>query len=238
MARQFQLYMWKRQRAHFVERHDFYVEQVNARVFSQFRDIETEATKYADEAYEAGASSYGGDDGDLSQIAEAAHEAGLGQYELLSDLKSQMILGSLAGLYHQWEKDLRGFIEQELHHDLTNAAKIAWEDTRNINDVFDLFAEFGWNCRSEKFYPKIDACRLIVNVHKHGKGGSFRELIQKYPEYISQEARSFDDASFVEYLGHKALAVTESTFEDVATTLRDFWEKIPGRLYYEESPNP
>jgi len=50
---QLQLYMWHGTRAHLLERHRFYVDQVRKRLLSQFTDIEGEADRYEDEVWEA-----------------------------------------------------------------------------------------------------------------------------------------------------------------------------------------
>jgi hypothetical protein len=129
--------------------------------------VEGEAEQHADDKYNRLLSLSGDDHTDPESLAEAAHERGLRFYESLSDLKQQVILGALAGLYHQWEKELREFIERELMHDLTPdaAAKYAW--VGHIGAVFDLSTEFGWPVRNDPFFPMIDACRLVVNVYKH-----------------------------------------------------------------------
>jgi len=46
----------------------------------------------------------------LAVIAEEATDRAEYLYELLSDLQKQTFLGALAGLYHQWDKDLRHFV--------------------------------------------------------------------------------------------------------------------------------
>lgn len=49
--RELQLYMYEGNRRVYLERHDFYVEQVRARVLAQFRDIETEAQQHSETIY-------------------------------------------------------------------------------------------------------------------------------------------------------------------------------------------
>jgi hypothetical protein len=69
---------------------------------------------------------------------------------LLADLRQQVILGALAGLYHRREKELRDFIERESRHDVQKAKlmKVAWHGP--ITDIFDLLTQFGWDVRSEQ----------------------------------------------------------------------------------------
>ena len=59
------------------------------------------------------------------------------------------------------------------------AAENAWR-----RNVLDLLNDFGWDCRSLPSFSKIDACRLVVNVYKHGKGPSLEDLAKRYPEYL------------------------------------------------------
>ena len=220
-------------RKHILRRHDFFVEQVRTRVFSQFRDIEGEAQAHADNQYHWGGSLPARDDIDMSDVAEWALEEGIERYELLSDLRKQIILGALAGLYHQWDKDLREFVEAELRHDirLGDAAKVAWDP--NPRNVFDMLKQFGWDCREEGFFSKIDACRLIVNVYKHGKGRSLEDLAKTYPEYLRNllGASNFDCSKWMDQLDHERLEISEAQFEVFAAALRTFWTKFPERLF-------
>lgn len=230
-----QLYMWSGTRAMILERHDFYVAQVEERVHSQFQDIDGEAGRYTEAEYYRLGSMPGDENSDMGAVAEAAMDRGHVFYSLLFDLKKQVMLGALAGLYHQWEKDLRDFIEHELDRDIGRkaAAKVAW--VSNIGSVFGTLKEFGWDCRAEVFFPRIDACWLVVNVYKHGKGQSLEDLIRSYPQYLKQpfaiEGIKFSFAP----LDHELLAVSESEFNEIAAALRTFWEEFPERLYADSA---
>jgi len=46
------LNIWEESRAQLIERLDFYHEQAKRRVLEQFRDIEGEAERYAEESYD------------------------------------------------------------------------------------------------------------------------------------------------------------------------------------------
>jgi hypothetical protein len=187
-----QLYMWSGERRMILERHDFYVAQVKARVFAQFQDLEGEAERYSDAEYDRLGSLPGDENSDMGAIAEAAIDRGQEFYSLLSDLKKQMLLGALAGLYHQWDKDLRDFVERELSHYFKSEAvmKIAWDP--NVGNVFDVLKQFGWDCRVAPFFAKINACRLIVNVYKHGRAArstSWRSTIPSISTAVSPTSR-------------------------------------------------
>jgi hypothetical protein len=212
---------------HIVEKHDFYVTQIKERVIAQFKDLEGDTDRYAEMEYRRLIGIAGDDNMDMADLAEMAHELAASHYELLSDLKEQVMLGALAGLYHQWEKELRDFIERELTTDslAEQATKRAW--SVSIMDIFRLLTDFDWDVLSEPFFPKIDACRLVVNVYKHGKGPSLNELRSKYPDYLHPRL-SKPPSDYVDY---QWLAISEQNFDEIARALRSFWIEFPERLY-------
>jgi len=211
-----------------MERHDFYVEQVKKRLFSQFLDIEKEADTHANETYNS-MGRYATEYDDPADYAEAAHEAGVEHYLMLSDLHNQVLLGALAGMYHQWEKDLRQFLARELRHTCPPETETAvWKE--NIGEVFDLLKRFGWDCRNAIFFPALDASRLIVNVYKHGNGNGLEHLSKKYPEFLFGYDAELDTLPY--RLDHELLTITEDQFAELADGVRRFWEAFPERCFY------
>jgi hypothetical protein len=229
-----QLYMWSPIREHILNRHDFFISQVRTRVFSQFLDIEGEAESHANAEYERLGSLPYREDIEMADVAEWATNRGHERYALLRDLKKQMILGALAGIYHQWDKDLREFIERELRHNYNAdfVLKTAWNE-----DVFDILKEFGWDCRSSNFFKEIDACRLIVNVYKHGKGRSLDDLAKLYPTFLKNIMDEFGGiwATANRAPDHEWLEISDAQFENLAAALRKFWVEFPERLFLQST---
>lgn len=225
-----QLYMWSETRSRILKRHDFYVGQVKARVLSHFVDIEGEAKRFAEAEYDR-LRSLRGENDDQSEAFDRAESL----YGLLHDLRKQMLLGALAGCFHQWDKELREFLERELACTVKEevARRYAWD--QNPESVFDLLRDFGWDCRAGVFFPQIDACRLIVNVYKHGKGRSLETLAASYPVYVDvpkPNPRFGLMFSLVpKLLDHEWMEITEIQFDEIAYALRQFWESFPERLY-------
>ncbi|WP_146207718.1 hypothetical protein [Bradyrhizobium sp. SUTN9-2] len=89
-----------------IKQHDFFVQQMRARILAQFSEIEAEAEKYAEDEYERIGSSPGSeyDFYDLAHVAETANDNALEFYSLLDDLRKQATLSAVAGMYHQWGK--------------------------------------------------------------------------------------------------------------------------------------
>lgn len=111
-----QLYMWSGIRRNVLERHDTYVKAVQARVLLQFLDLDSQAEEHAKSKYQALLEKPADGNVDMCELAEIAQEAGLEKYEILSFLKREMLLGSLAGLFHIWDRSLRDFLEGEFRH--------------------------------------------------------------------------------------------------------------------------
>lgn len=229
-----QLYMWRGTRAIFLERHRFYADQTRKRVLGQFSNIEEEAQRYAADEYDRLGSIPAGDDegAGMDAIAEHAHEKGLSLYLLLNDLRKQTTLGALAGMYHQFEKDLRDFIERELTHTLPHAeaTKLAW-NSASIDKVYDILEEFSWPVRKQRWFPLLDSCRLVVNIHKHGKGASLMTLATKYPEYLEKPSGGSIDVVTSDP-DYEDLDITETQFTAIEKAIEYFWQDFPERLYY------
>lgn len=228
--------MWNGVRKMILERHRFYVEQVRNRLLGQFDDIEGEAEIVEAGVWTAQQERPYHPDIDESDIAEWAQDAGLAHYFQLTELKKQVLLGSIAGMFHQWDKELRQFMEKELHHYYNNDAitKKLWP--AKTVDLFDLLKQFGWDAAACDFYPHIDACNLIVNVYKHGKGSSLTQLNAKYPKYLPDPVPSggafWRGADFLDY---SWLAVDNEGFDLFAKAFDGFWTAMPERLYLSDA---
>lgn len=228
--RELQLYMWSGTRGILLERHRFHVEQVRLQQFAQFRDIDGEADRYADATYERIGALPSHGEHDVADISEAAWDEAIGFHGQLTDLRKQIILNAIAGMFHQWDKDLRGFIDRELARDIGRGdiMKHVWKSTGA--DIVQLLEEFGWPVRQAPFYPSLEALGLIVNVYKHGKGPSLKTLHERYPRYL--RGGSTDRLWLFDYIDHDWLTVEESDFEEFAAAIETFWSDMPERLYH------
>ena len=216
----------------FLREHDFYVEQAKSRIFNNFKgeNIEKEAEKAKEDFFKREElEGHYGEDVDVADIAETAIEHGIEFGITLYEMKFQVILATLALMYHQWEKKLREFMEHELRFGYNNdeLEKIFWKS--NIDCLYDELERQGWYIRKEAWFPKIDACRLIVNVYKHGKGPALGKLKEKHPEYLKGV---FDVGDFFGecdemLLSYEDLSITIEDFNEIADALRQFWVDFP-----------
>lgn len=226
-----QLYLWSSERALFLERHAFFVEQFQARVVAQFSDIEGDANRFMNSEFERLRSILDDGSRDDGDVADMALSQGTGFYSLLSDMREAVILGGLASLYHAWEKELRGFLERELRHytNAKSAVSLAWG--ADIVGAFDLLKEFGWDVRAEAFFSDLDAFRLIVNVYKHGKARALKTLANRYPEFMDIPKVFAEEATDLEALDYEWLKVSAEQFDRLVSSIREFWVAFPERSF-------
>jgi len=215
----------------FTSAHSFYVEQMRVRIFSQFADLEGEAEKKAEEVYRDLGHRYPG--GDWSEAAEIAHEAGSDHYISLTEMRDQVLMGGLAGMFHQWDKTIREYLVRELNHDFDNEKieKLVWNGT--FEDVLNIFSQFGWDVQALPFYPKLDALQLIVNVYKHGNGRSLTKLRNDYSQYLRDPTGDWNLGSFTLQPDHTWLTIEQDQFIELSNAVLDFWTAMPERLYLE-----
>jgi hypothetical protein len=245
------IHMSSMARSHMLARHGFYVEQVRKRTLSQFDDIEREADDYAQAEYERLGRLPGREDLDMSDLADTAQGRAEEYYLLISDLKQQVYLSAVAGMYHQFDKDLRGFLEQRfigqineetgMLIDYQYTKKEIWKPP--IEKTFKILKTLGWEVKKESCYPQLDACRMVVNAYKHGKGTSLDELKKSYPEYVRSpfERANLPNPFRDESVNHEWLSVSNDQMEAFGSAIADFWIRIPECLEIESkggTPKP
>ncbi len=220
--------MWGPFRKSLTAGHQFYVEQAQKRLLSQFDDIETEAETAANDWLEQNSNQFDPDRHDPGDFYEAANDAGIEFYELLSGMRQQTTLSVVAGMFHEWDKQFRDWLVREIqhwHHGDSLASKI-W--SADFGQIAELLECLGWDKAKIIYYGQLDACRLIVNVYKHGKGKSLDELKQKYPIYLDDPfAGAGGSFSGVYYRDHTHLKVSRDHFQAFSDAIVAFWQAIP-----------
>ncbi|MDT6995080.1 hypothetical protein [Burkholderia cenocepacia] len=230
--------MWEPFRQSLMKGHLFYIEQARKRLLSQFDDIEAEADRAADEWLEKSGQHFDPDRHDPGDFYEAANDVGIEFYGLLSDMREQTRLSVVAGMFHEWDKQLRNWLVGEIHHwhrgDNTNLQ--VW--SANFGQIADLLESFGWNVRSKEYFRTLDACRLVVNVHKHGDGKSLDELKNHYPDYLDDPfADSGGDISDPKYRDHTHLKVNDEQFQVFSDAILAFWRDVPENVFDSQIAN-
>lgn len=218
-----------------IECHRFYVEQARKRLLSQFKNMEEEARKAAEDWLDRSSRNFDPDRHDPADFYEAANEHQIEFYNLLSDMRDQTWLGVVAGMFHEWDKQLREWLARETHHWWIgqNFPRKIW--SADFVQIRDLLQCIGWNLGETDYIRTLDACRLVVNVYKHGEGKSFDDLKENYPEYIRYPLGD-SEYKFMEmdFRDHSHLNVTEEQFVSFSEAIVDFWKAVPGNILQSE----
>jgi hypothetical protein len=220
--------MWGPFRNSLVAEHEFYVEQARKRLLSQFNDIESEAQKAAEQWLEKSSQRFDPDRHDVGDFYEAANDAGIEFGLLLSEMQTQTMLSVVAGMFHQWDKKLREWLVREIqhwHYGSTVTAKI-WQI--NFPQMISLLESFGWMIQSTGWFPRLEACSLVVNVYKHGSGNGLGELKARFSEYLEN---TLGDSVGLEYSDHTHLRVNDAQFQAFADAIVEFWKAIPENTF-------
>lgn len=221
-------HMWEQVRQSLIEGHLFYVEQAKKRLLSQFNNIEAEADKAVEEWLERSNEWFDPDRHDPGDFYEVASDAGIEFYSLLSDMRDQTRLGVVAGMFHEWDKKLRDWLVREIQHwhRGDNVARKVW--SADFEQITELLAAIGWEVRCADYFSRLDACRLVVNVHKHGKGKSLDELKRKYPEYFDDKLSKLWGE---EHLDHTDITLNEDQIQSFSDAIIRFWRDVPERIF-------
>lgn len=222
--------MWEPFRKSLIAGHKFYVEQAFNRLLSQFGNIEAEADKAAEDWLDQRSVYFDPDRHDPGDFYEAANDAGIEFYQLLSDMRDRTQLSVVAGMYHEWDKQFRKWLIEEMRHWHRGEQVTAKMWSVDVGKIFDLLASFGWNIRSKEYFQKLDACRLVVNVFKHGDGSSLDELKEKYPAYLSNPLENLGDYDDMEWLDHTNLSVSNEQIQQFSEAIIDFWKDVPDEI--------
>lgn len=206
------------------EPHDFYVKEAKQRLLSQFSDIDDEADRKADQYLEKAGKNFDPDRDDPADAYENAYQEGISHMIALQDMQKTVILALTAGMYHQFDKALREKAIREFSHWLDSEviASMLWDT--GFPRLIELLEWVGMGIREKAFYAKLDACRLVVNVYKHGDGNAHRELSSKYPEYYHQFNFGQNFSLSPDY---EHLEITETQFTEFADAITAFWDNIP-----------
>ena len=237
MSRVLHLYFYHRIKDHMIEKNVFYHTQAKARLISQFANIETEANTFEKAELERISKLFDPDIHDEADVYEQAYQGSVEHYLLLDDMRQNTILSIAGGLYAQWEKELREWLDHELQSAFTlpELRDAVWK--KNISEILDLFECLGWDLRKEPFFKKLDACRNVVNVYKHGRGSSFDALKNDYPEYIDDPLAKLGNSLTAkhQFVDHTNLSVTENQLDEFADAISNFWQQMPDRQFFENA---
>ena len=152
-------------RAFALGQHRAYVDGVSEKLLPTFENMEEEAKKCTEDAYQRFGEMPGWENGpDLSDFADAAFEQGVEKYGNLMFVKGQLTALATAGIYHLWERTLKAFIARELeHYGLKEEVKRKIENSDH-HTLVKWLDKFGFSLTDNPIGEELETCRLISNT--------------------------------------------------------------------------
>lgn len=229
-------------RAELIQKNLFYLQQAKKRLILHFDEEEicNEANAEGERFLEEHGHLFDPDRHDPSDFYEVAGDRRNDHYQMLVEMRDNVRLSVAAGLFHEWEKSLRQWLVDEIQHWHVggNVWSMVWK--RSFEDLVKFLESFGWEVRDSVFFRDLDACRLVVNVYKHGNGPSLTELDGRYPQYLHGPFRDLRFGSD-ENLGHASyeyLKVNDEDVEAFCNAISAFWRDLPENVLNTQIVNP
>lgn len=213
-----------------ISEHRFYIEQAKNRLLSQFANIKAEADRAEAEHWGRSGHSFDPHWHDPSDLAEAARDHGVEFYQLLSEMHDRTRLSVVAGMYHRWDKTFRRFLVREFRW----PKLVIGDHTRRALWKLDsiklehLLLAVGLNVRQLNCYPRMEAMRLVVNVFKHGEGGSLDSLRNFYPEFLRESPHHWDVSDDTD------MEVKDEHLDGFAAAIELFWRELPSTVTFDD----
>lgn len=212
-------------RRHLIDNHQFYVARSKRHVLAQFSNLDEMAEQAGTEWLEETAHLFNPDTDDPGAAFEDAYDHSIAAYQLLSDLRDNMRLAVIAGMFHAWEKELRDWLAAEMQHWHSGPDAYAAIWKANFPQILELLRDLGWDLPVDVI-STLNRCRLIVNVYKHGPGDALGDLRKKYPEMLDETPGAWERESSAR-LYHARLQVTDGDLDAFSKAIVDFWNAAP-----------
>jgi len=151
-------------RNYLTKSHKFYVKQASIRILSRFENIEQEANAEFEKFISNNNKLYDAGVHCPSDLNENAYEVSIEFYDLLSDMQYRTRLSVIAGMFHEWDKQIRDWLSVEIRnwHIGNELNKKIW--SVNFSDLMKLIKIIHNDPINTELYRSLDACNLIVNI--------------------------------------------------------------------------
>lgn len=226
--------MWGPFREQLIASHEFYVREARDRLLAQFTEdsMKADADRFAEEWLAKMAPRFNPDRDDESAFYEQAYDEGVGFYLRMEELRNTTRLSVVAGMYHEWEKQLRDWLVRELGHMAPGQHLRAAIWKQQIDPLIDFLESWSWPVRARAYYKDLRTCHLVVNVYKHGNGGSLEELRKLEPALAGHTSETL--GFLAPALDHTYLAVGDGELARFADAITAFWRDVPQNTFQSQ----
>lgn len=225
-------------REYLIANHEFYVAEAKRRLLDQFGDdaMKADADRYADKWLAERGKDFNPDRDDPAAYYEHAFDESVSFYQSLVSLRDNTRLSIVAGMFHEWEKQLRDWLGRELGHQGfgKHVHEAIWRAT--LDEIIALLEACQWPVCEREFFGDLRLCRLVTNVYKHGNGPSFDTLKELAPELAGRTEKL--PAFFVSALDYTMLNVSDAELTCFANAITAFWRDVPENIFYSQIPKP
>jgi hypothetical protein len=205
------------------------LEVLERRLLPTFDAIDQEAEFAANAEWERLIHLPGDPDQDPSAFAEQAFEAGVTQYEAMSNIRQSLLNTYAVTLYHAWEQQLLAFHRREVLHPMEENENALL----NLTKLKERLNAAGIDVTKMPTWAKINELRLLANAIKHADGSSGDELKQLRPDLFEHPStkefwlKNFSGVRRVYMpLSGNDIYVTLDALKSYCSTLVQFWSEL------------
>ena len=224
--------MWEPFRETKIRENQFLLDQINKKLLSQFDSINEDANEAEQEWLDIRSRTFDPDTDDEGSVYEAARDHGASFYASLMELHEQTRLSLMASIYHHWDKEVRTWLVQQIHHWSRgeNVPKQIW--SANLDELIELLDSIGLANKNAAYIKTISKYRHVVNVFKHGAGSAFNTLKAHHPQFLKRNsAWSYDP-------DHTHLTIEDEDLKSLSEAISDFWKSIPPEVFDADEITP
>ncbi len=162
--------------------HRWSADRIRSKLSTGSDDFAAEAERLTEAAF-GPEDQYQGDDDDETHAEWRMRAQSVEDNQRMLERTDSYLWGlGIAGIYHQFERDVREVIG-DLMKPKPEAAKLRFAD---FNQLCDHLERLGYLIRQRPGFEDLYIARLISNAIKHGGGASFDELVTRRPDLFPE----------------------------------------------------
>ena len=203
------------------------IDALKSRILPQFENITAEAVNVSNSMWNHPPMDRFSEDADMSDLAEAATEAGYEHYALMSGLCQGIVNMFAASLFHLHEQHLMLFYKRQLHDMRTPLDRASLRPTMVISKLEIM----GIDVKGMKSWAALYEIESLANSVKHGDGRSAQNLKEKRPDFFKNPNQSdlLEAGDFLALdkpiLGD-GLYVKPSDLDGIKNAIVNFWREL------------
>ena len=158
--------------------HRWSADRIRLKLTTGPADFAAEAERQAEIAFGPEAQCRGGDEEVL--VDQQMRAQFVDDYQRMEERTESYLWGlGIAGIYHQFERDIREVIQAFLKPKLTTPKA-------DFTKLCGYLEGIGYEIKQSVWFDELNTARLIANAIKHGEGTGFDALANKRPDLFPE----------------------------------------------------